>query len=60
MRKAAKRRKARNEKQIRKAAEKQAEKAIEIARDEPSRPGALHRVRDARDVGFLAAATLQS
>jgi hypothetical protein len=51
---AAKRSQAGNQKQIRKAAEKKPEETVEIARDKPSRPGALNGFNRARDEGVLA------
>jgi len=54
LRQAAQRCEARNEKQVRESAEKEAKEAVEIARDEPARPGGFDRLGGASDERALA------
>jgi hypothetical protein len=53
-REAAQWREARDQEQIGKAAEEEAEKTIEVARNEPARPGSIDRWRRASDGRDLA------
>jgi hypothetical protein len=54
LREAAERREAGDQQQVGKTAEEQAEETVEIARDEPARPGTLDRMYRARDLISLA------
>jgi hypothetical protein len=49
LRQAAQRCEARDEKQVRKAAEKEAKETVEIARDKPARPGGFDGLDGASD-----------